>query len=471
MNIILLSGGSGKRLWPLSNDVRSKQFLRLFKRRDGAYESMLQRVYRNLNNIGIQTNVTIATSKKQVSAVYAQLGNDIDVCTEPCRRDTFPAIALSAAYLVDVKKVKPSEAVVVCPVDPLVTNEYFRALIALQYQAEMEMSNIVLMGIVPTFPADKFGYIVPDEERKLSGVKSFEEKPSLEKAQEYVNQGALWNSGVFAFKLQYVLNKAQELLGYSKYDDLLAHYDSFKEESFDVAVVEKEKSVQVMRFSGNWMDMGTWDTLTEAMTDPIMGKGVIDETSTGVRIINETELPILAVGLHDVVISASEDGFLVADKDMSSFIKPFVDKIDQTGIDKGKFPSASEASAAGEAPAVRQASALKEEAVTSESKKWGSQKVMDEDSGSKVLKLTLNQGATMEYLSHGNRDEIWVVISGEGQVILDDRRKDIKKGDIITMKAGCKHTIVAGKDLKLIEIRLGDDVSENDAQEFSLPDA
>lgn len=437
MNIILLSGGSGKRLWPLSNEIRSKQFLQIFKGQDGKYESMLQRVYKQLNNIGIQTKVTIATSKNQVSAIYSQLGNDVEVCMEPCRKDTFPAIALSAAYLVDVKGVKPSEAVVVCPVDPLVKNEYFRALIALQYQAELEMANIILMGIVPTYPADEYGYILPEGEgKKLSGVKFFKEKPSREMAAQYIEQGALWNGGVFAFKLQYILSKAKALLGYSKYDELLAHYDSFEEISFDYAVAEKEKSIQVMRYTGEWMDMGTWNTLSEAMTEPIMGKGVIDETSTGVQIVNETDVPILAMGLHNVVISASSDGILVTDKEMSTFIKPFVEKVDKK---------------------------IKEAAGS-----WGHVKVLDIENGSQTMKVTLNHGQSLEYQSHAHRDELWVIISGEGQIILDGKRNNVKKGDIITMKAGCKHTITAAKELKLIEIQLGEEISAEDKQVYDL---
>ena len=439
MNIILLSGGSGKRLWPLSNDVRSKQFLQLFKGRDGNSESMLQRVYRQLNNIGIQTNVTVATSKKQVSATYAQLGNDVDLCVEPCRKDTFPAIVLSAAYLVDVKGVKPTEAVVVCPVDPLVTSEYFRSLIALQYQADLEMANIVLMGIVPTFPSEEYGYILPEGVKKLSAVKLFKEKPTKAMAEQYIEDGALWNSGVFAFKLQYILRIAKELLGYSKYDELLAHYNEFEEVSFDYAVAEKERSIQVMRFGGQWMDMGSWNTLSEAMSVPIIGNGVIDETSTGVQIVNETDMPILAMGLHDVVISASPEGILVTDKEMSTCIKPFVDEF------------------------------AKQEKI--HEKNWGSVKVLDIENGSQTMKVTLNRGQTMDYHCHMRRDEYWIVISGEGQVILDGKRSNVKMGDVITMKVGCKHTITAIKELKLIEIQLGEDLGSNDKQKFDLASA
>lgn len=113
MNIVLLSGGSGKRLWPLSNDIRSKQFLKLFKTDDGSYESMVQRVYRQIISVEPDAGVTIATSKTQVSAIKNQLGEKVDICVEPCRRDTFPAIALASAYLHDIKGVPYSESVAV----------------------------------------------------------------------------------------------------------------------------------------------------------------------------------------------------------------------------------------------------------------------------------------------------------------------------------------------------------------------
>ena len=469
MNIILLSGGSGKRLWPLSNDIRSKQFLQLFRRPDGAYESMIQRVYRQLNNIGIQTQITVATNEKQVSEIHRQLGNDVDVCVEPVMKDTFPAIALSAAYLVDQKGVKPTESIVVCPVDPMVTSEYFRALIALQYQSEIGNANIVLMGMEPSYATDKYGYILPESDAKLATVKSFKEKPSRDQAQKFMDEGALWNGGVFALKLKYILDKAQEILGYRSYKDILAHYEKFVEMSFDYAVVEKEPNLQVMRFSGEWADMGTWNTLTKAMTDSVVGNGVIDETSSGVQILNELDVPVLAMGLHDVVISASQEGILVSDKESSSNIKPFVDDFEQMFHSQkvqAQKPQSQNKEVEVVAPVATAPVAAANEAV--EEKSWGSLKIMDSEKDSKTLKLTLKEGASISYHNHKKHDEIWVVISGEGEAILDEKHNAIKKGDIITMKTGCKHTIKAGKDLKLIEIQLGEDVSENDKEKFDL---
>ena len=200
MNIILLSGGSGKRLWPLSNDVRSKQFIKLFKN-DDEYESMVQRVYRQITTVDADAKITIATSKSQASAIKNQLGEKASICVEPCRRDTFPAIALAAAYLNDELGVEEDEAVVVCPVDPYVDNTYYEAVKTLQELAEQGGANLTLMGIEPTVPSEKYGYIIPESGEGVSKVKEFKEKPDKETAKKYLAQSALWNAGIFAFKL------------------------------------------------------------------------------------------------------------------------------------------------------------------------------------------------------------------------------------------------------------------------------
>lgn len=195
MNIILLSGGSGKRLWPLSNDVRSKQFIKLFK--DGnKYESMVQRVYRQITTVDSNAKITIATSKSQASAIKNQLGEKASICVEPCRRDTFPAIALAAAYLHDELNVGTDEAVVVCPVDPYVDNTYYEAVKTLQELAAQGGANLTLMGIEPTYPSEKYGYIIPESGDNVSKVKGFKEKPDVETAKKYLAQSALWNAGM-----------------------------------------------------------------------------------------------------------------------------------------------------------------------------------------------------------------------------------------------------------------------------------
>lgn len=435
MNIILLSGGSGKRLWPLSNDIRSKQFIKIFKTEDGDYESMVQRVYRQIKKIDSEATVTIATSKKQVSAIYNQLGPEVGVSVEPCRRDTFPAIVLATSYLVDKMGVSPEESVVVCPVDPYVNDDYFEALKNLSEQADNGEANLVLMGIEPTYPSEKYGYIIPEGKEKISKVKTFKEKPTADVAKQYISQGALWNGGVFAYKLKYVLERAHQLIDFTDYQDLFNKYETLTKISFDYAVVEKEDNIQVMRFSGEWKDLGTWNTLTEAMEEPVIGKGVLNETCEGVQIINEMNVPVLAMGLKDVVISASPEGILVSDKESSSYIKPYVDKFEQQ--------------------------------IMFAEKSWGSYQVIDVEDGSMTIKVTLNPGSKMNYHSHERRDEVWVVIAGEGETVVDGMKQSIHTGDVITMEAGCRHTVSATTELRLIEVQLGNEISVTDKKKYN----
>lgn len=436
MNIVLLSGGSGKRLWPLSNDIRSKQFIKIFKQEDGTYESMVQRVYRQIKKVDTDATVTIATSKTQVSAIHNQLGEKVGISVEPCRRDTFPAIALATAYLVDVMHIDPSESVVVCPVDPYVEDSYFESLKELSDQADKGEANLVLMGIEPTYPSEKYGYIIPESTDHVATVQTFKEKPTADVAEQYIAQGALWNGGVFAYKLGYVMNKAHELMDFTDYADLFAKYDTLKKISFDYAVVEHEPKIQVVRFAGTWRDLGTWNTLTEAMEEDIIGKGVLNDACSGVSIVNEMDVPVLAMGLHDVVISASPEGILVSDKEQSSYIKPFVDMFEQQ--------------------------------IMFAEKSWGSFKVVDVESTSMTIKVTLNAGHKMNYHSHKNRDEVWVVISGTGKTIVDGMEQNVKAGDVITMSAGCRHTVIAESELKLIEVQLGEDINVHDKQKYEL---
>ncbi|MFC2310145.1 MAG: sugar phosphate nucleotidyltransferase, partial [Selenomonas noxia] len=225
MHIVLLSGGSGKRLWPLSNDIRSKQFIPLFRQNDGTRQSMAQRVCGQVGHAIPDAEITIATSKAQVSALRSQLGDMVDICVEPCRRDTFPAIALVSAYLHDVKGVALDEAVAVCPVDPYVEDAYFASVRYLAQLAAEGMADLMLMGIEPSYPSEKYGYIMPKDKENVSRVLSFREKPDEAAAKEYIEQGALWNSGVFAYCLGYVLERSQVLLGCSDYETLLSTYD------------------------------------------------------------------------------------------------------------------------------------------------------------------------------------------------------------------------------------------------------
>lgn len=436
MNIVLLSGGSGQRLWPLSNEIRSKQFIKIFHRQDGMLESMVQRVYRQIRTVDPDAEITVATSRSQVSALHNQLGENIGISVEPCRRDTFPAIALAASYLHDIRGVSSKEAIVVCPVDPYVEVDYFRALEELGNYAAQSEANLVLMGIEPTYPSEKYGYIIPEKADQVSKVSVFKEKPDQRTAEKYISQGALWNGGVFAFKLDYVLKRAHELIDFTDYEDLYRKYDSLKKISFDYAVVEHEPYIEVMRFSGMWKDLGTWNTLTEAMDSQIVGEALYNETCENLHVINELNVPVLCMGLKNIVVSASPEGILVSDKQQSSYIKPFVNTLDNK--------------------------------VMFAEKSWGSFRVLDVGDDSLTIKVTLNPGHSMNYHSHEHRDEIWNVISGHGRTVVDEREQSVKAGDVICMKAGCRHTVIADTELQMIEVQLGQDITVHDKKKYEL---
>lgn len=436
MNIVLLSGGSGKRLWPLSNDIRSKQFIKIFRTEEGGYESMVQRVYHQIRKVDPDATVTIATSRTQVSAIHNQLGEDVGISIEPCRRDTFPAIALATAYLHDVQGIPEEEAVVVCPVDPYVNEDYFAALKELGRLAEAGTANLVLMGIEPTYPSEKYGYILPADKEQVSRVSTFREKPDVKTAEEYIRKGALWNGGVFAYRLKYVLDKAHELLDFTDYQDLFGKYDTLQKISFDYAVVEKEDNIEVMRFAGEWKDLGTWNTLTEAMEETSIGEAILNDRCENVHVINELDVPVLCMGLKDVVVSASPEGILVSDKEQSSYIKPYVDRIDQQ--------------------------------IMFAEKSWGSFRVLDIEDESMTIKVTLNAGHRMNYHSHERRDEVWNVISGKGRSIVDGMEQPVQAGDVVTMQAGCRHTLIADTELKVIEVQLGREISVHDKKKYEL---
>lgn len=424
MNIILLSGGSGKRLWPLSNDVRSKQFLKLFQRSDGEYESMVQRVCRQIYMVSPDAQITITTGSKQRSAILNQLGDSVSICTEPSRRDTFPAIALATAFMKSEKELSEDDVVIICPVDPYTDLDYFKSLKSLEQTAQKGKNKIILMGVAPTYPSEKYGYIIPaDTGSVVSDVGEFKEKPTKDLAEQYIQKGALWNCGVFAFKIGYMLEIMKQYIPYSTYSSIYEHYDELPKISFDYAVVEKESAISCITYKGNWKDVGTWNTLAEEMSNPTMGNVILDKTCDNVNVINELNIPLLVMGGKNLIIAASPDGIMVSDKNQSSYIKPYVDTMEQR--------------------------------VMYEEKSWGSFKVIGIETHSLTLRLSIKAGKAMSYHCHHERDEVWTLLSGQGIATIGERRKTVQVGSVVELPAGVMHSIEAVSDLELLEVQLG----------------
>lgn len=323
MKIILLSGGSGKRLWPLSNDVRSKQFLQVLESPDGRKESMIQRVVRQIEATGNADGIVVATGEAQKEYVRAQLGNSIGIVTEPCRRDTFPAIALSCAFLAD-KSTPEDEPIIVMPCDTYADDSYFETVCRMADAVRRGDAELILMGITPTYPSEKYGYIVPERGVvKADGamkVERFTEKPDVKTAEKLLDEGALWNGGVFAFRLGYLMRILEKYMPGKNFDEIHTGYEKFPKISFDYEVVEKAESVGVVPYTGEWRDLGTWNTLTEKLPSETEGPARLHDCDN-THVVNELGIPVIGLGLKDVVIVVSPEGILVADKDSSEQLK------------------------------------------------------------------------------------------------------------------------------------------------------
>lgn len=437
MKIVLLSGGSGKRLWPLSNDARSKQFLKVLTDKNGNKQSMAQRVFGQIKEVFPSIDITVATNISQVDSIHSQMGDDIDVVIEPQRRDTFPAIALSCAYLAYEKNVDLNETIIVLPVDPFTEVDFFRELLKLNKLIENEAADIALVGIKPTIPTSKYGYIVPDEAigETAFTVSCFVEKPDEVKASELIKQGAYWNGGVFAFKLKYMMKIAKNNVKFDSFSELQNKYGELEKVSFDYKVVEKADKTAIVPFKGKWSDIGTWRTLTDEMPVAVSGN-VVSERSKNTFVTNELDIPIITLGTKDLIIAASPDGILVSDLVESSHLKTIVEKLEY----------------------VR---------PMYEERRWGEYTVISRNENSLVKRLNLAKGKSISYQAHRFRDVVWVITAGKGKFVLDGETKIVNVGDNVTIKCGQKHSILAIEDLSITEVQIGEILSEADTVQFS----
>ncbi|WP_088188423.1 sugar phosphate nucleotidyltransferase [Desulfosporosinus sp. FKA] len=438
MKLILLSGGSGKRLWPLSNDTRSKQFLQVLRSELGEPQSMVERVWSQLESSSLKEVSYIATSKSQVDIIQNQLGTDVKLIVEPERRDTFPAIALSCSYLYSVEGIGLDEVVAVLPVDPYVETGFFEGVKDLEEVLQDSWTELALMGVVPTYPSEKYGYIVPEGgqgNQRYVRVSHFREKPKGEQAAELIEQQALWNCGVFAFRLEFVIKKIEELGFSPNYEALREDYSKLPKISFDYQVVEKAKHIAALRYDGDWKDLGTWNTLTEEMSGVLIGNGVLSEDSLNTHLINELDIPITVLGLSDIVVAASPDGILVSDKKASPRVKEVINGL--TG--RPMF----------------------------EERRWGWYKVLDHTKspeGQEVLtkRIGIKAGKNLSYQMHYFRSEVWTIVSGIGEFVLDGVIYPVKPGDVLNIQVQTKHGIRAVTDLEFIEVQLGKELVEED---------
>lgn len=443
MQLVLLSGGSGKRLWPLSNNARSKQFLPLLEKADGTMESMLQRVVRQVREANLTEDITIATNASQQDIIINQLGETVNLVTEPERRDTFPAIALAASYLKLAKGCADDEVVVIMPCDPYTEAGYFQTIGKMVECVRQNAADLVLMGIQPTYPSEKYGYVVPvsgSESAEYKRVSRFTEKPSVSVAEGLLKEGAFWNGGVFAFRLGYIMNIVRKYMNSESFEDTRSRYGEFPKISFDYEVAEKAQSVAVVPFDGKWKDLGTWNTLTDELHRPVLGNAVMGSHCENTHVINELQNPIFVDGLKDVVVAACPDGILVCSKEHSEEIKKSVENLTPRPM--------------------------------YEERRWGTYRVLDDsfysDGHHSLTKsITLKPGKNISYQIHHHRTEVWTFVEGEGIFVLDGKERRVKAGDVAVIPVEHWHAIKALTELTFIEVQSGNPLVEEDIERTS----
>lgn len=424
MKILLLSGGDGKRLWPLSNNSNAKQFIRLLPSVDGTKQSMLERVYNQLKKHDLDTHAFITTNIQQKDCVIHQIGTDTNIISEPSRRDTFPAIVLGASYL-NEQQVNPDETVLVMPVDAYVDLRFFEYFPQLDEAVQANDDALHLVGVTPLHPTSKYGYIVPDETAQISSVRLFQEKPTVDVAEQLIEQGALWNCGIFACKLHLLLDELTERNLPTTYSELMTRYDDLEKTSFDYAVVEHAESVFVHRYDGDWKDLGTWNTLTEEMTSITHGQVELFE-STNTHVINELNLPLIGIGLEDLVVAVNADGILVSTKDATPQLKNYLASSD----DYPKFKW----------------------------KRWGQSEVIHHETladghHSMTRRLLVQAGKELSYHYHEATDTIWTMLQGTATVTIDGQSFETKPADVISIQRGQAHMLRASETVILIELQ------------------
>lgn len=328
------------------------------------------------------------------------------------------------------------------PCDPYTEDRYFHTIEKMAKAVQNNAADLVLMGIKPTCPSAKYGYVIPQKQDKAAGiykVERFTEKLDVATAEKFITDGAFWNGGVFAFRLGYMTDVVKRYLAYNTFEEVRSRYEELPKISFDYEVAEKAKSVAVVPYAGEWKDLGTWNTLTDELEERRIGNVLMDEMSENTHVVNELEIPVLCIGAKNMVIAASCDGILVSDKAHSENIKHYADRLQH-------YPMYEE-------------------------RRWGEYKVIDGigfEDGRQTLtrRLTVKAGKDTSYRMHRHRDEVWTFIDGEGEPVLDGEVRRVTRGDVIHIRKGVRHAVRAITDLRFIEVQIGTDLVEEDMERF-----
>ncbi|WP_340026616.1 sugar phosphate nucleotidyltransferase [Paenibacillus sp. FSL K6-1096] len=323
MHTILLCGGSGQRLWPLSGSIRSKMFLPLLPAPGGGTESMIGRVCRQLGQAGLDESLLLVAHQEQIALTRRYTGGKYPVTGEPCKRGTFTAAALGALHLLAAGKAQPEDIICIAPADMFADDDFFGHFHQFEAILATSQAELLLLGTRPAYPSEQYGYIVPAQADAgaYAPVLTFAEKPDTATALELMREQALWNCGVFALRLGFLLEHLERLGLPSELAALTAQYPDLPVRSFDNEVAERSTRAVVVRHEGEWSDLGSWDTLADRLPSQVIGEGGLWGECGNSQLINELEVPLHVIGVPGIVAIAGPDGILIASRKEANLIK------------------------------------------------------------------------------------------------------------------------------------------------------